>query len=89
MIKKTNLSDSQIVTNGKKQVSIPHDFEPVSRRKQDEEKDVLFNNMGDSQNAKFSAQRFEDDESDDSYHEKDDVATEDVLSEVDDRSTNE
>jgi hypothetical protein len=71
------------VTNSKKKSKIPSDFEPVSRRKQDEEKDILFNQMGDKQNAKFAAQRFDDDEadSDDAYHETDSEAPEEVLQE--------
>lgn len=89
MIKKTNTATSQIVTNTKKQSSIPQDFEPVSRRKQDEEKDQIFQAMGDKQNAKFAAQRFDDDEagSDDAYQEVDEEATEEVLQEDDESKT--
>lgn len=88
MIKKTDTANSQIVTNSNKQSSIPQDFEPVSRRKQDEEKDILFNQMGDKQNAKFASQRFDDDEEnmDDAYHESDNEAAEEVLHEEDSKS---
>ena len=84
MLKKTPTSNSQIVTKTKKNSSIPQDFEPVSRRKQDEEKDDMYQHAGDSQNAQFASQRFDDDEenADDAYHVKDEESLEDVLQEV-------
>ena len=50
-------------------------------RKQDEEKDE-FQPMGDKRNARLVAQRYEDDDTDESYVNDDDtdVASEDVLS---------
>ncbi len=84
MLKKTSTPTSQIVTKTDRTSSIPQDFEPVSRRKQDEEKDEMYQHAGDKQNAQFAAQRFDDDEenADDAYHVKEEEALEDVLREV-------
>jgi hypothetical protein len=81
MIKKTTIGSSQVVTSTPKTSSIPHDFEPVSRRKQDEERDEMYNHAGDKQNVQFARDRFNDDNPDDS--DDGDVAREDVLHEED------
>jgi hypothetical protein len=85
MIKKIAVGNGQVVTNDRKRSKIPSDFEPVSRKKQDEEGDIMFQNMGD--NASFASDRVSDDEdgSDDAYHPDDRVANEDILH-VDDNS---
>jgi len=90
MIKKTNTSNSQVVTNVKKKSKIPQDFEPVARNKQDEQKDRMFQIMGDSQNAAISEARFDDDEQgdDDAYQVRDSEPPEEVAMQEEDSTTN-
>ncbi len=82
MIKKTDTLSSQIVTKTPKQSHIPHDFEPVSRDKQDEEKDDMYQHAGDKQNSRYAVERFDDDGPEDGVQLDDSEPTEDVLSEV-------
>jgi hypothetical protein len=63
MIQKVIAGAQQLFVRQKKQSSIPHDFEPVARTKQDEEKDPMFQHFGD--NSEFSRARFDDDSTDD------------------------